>query len=181
MKDRRLYAKVIGSLALSAASLVGGCAMPPPMPGGIDRNLVAPPSITKGYILPQEVEYKIKRGVGVLWTERLKAGEYKPVLSNDKGTFYLGPPMAVTRWLGEKELGPNNGGFWISKDETQKPRLWFYFDATIGDEEAQRLGYGSAALLAAIFEIGKGSLTVWNPIEDENFAAKLQPIQVRTD
>lgn len=96
------------------------------MPEGIDRNLVPPPSVTKGYILPQEVEYKVKRGVGVLWTERLKAGEYKPVVSNDKGTFYLGPPMAITRWLGEKELRSNNGGFWISKDETQKPRLWFY-------------------------------------------------------
>lgn len=155
--------------------------MPPSMPQGIDQNLVAVPFATKGYILPQEVEYKVKRGVGVLWTERLKAGEYKPVVTNDKGTFYLGPPLAVTRWLGEKELGPNNGGFWISKEETQKPRLWFYFDATVSNEEAQRLGYGTAALLGAMFALGKGSLTVWNPIEDRDFTAKLTPIQAHPD
>jgi len=113
-----------GLLAIGFSIILIGCADT----GMLTKDVK--PIVSDNYVIWKEDQsYQVKRGIGVLWTEGLKKGVYKPELENEMGTYYRGPESCVTQFMGEGSMGPFEGGVWIPKDRiNRKPRIYYYFN-----------------------------------------------------
>lgn len=84
------------------------------------------------FILQKPFFYQEKRGLGYLWDQGLRKGEYKAKYQDNNGYYYVGPENAVCqaqekcddfgKWPG------GEGGVWISKNLENDIRLFVISD-----------------------------------------------------
>ena len=135
------------------------------------REGMVPSTSPSRIVLADEVRHSEKRGLfgGVLWTEAVCAGTYTPEFEDAAGTYFRAPRACVENILGRDPMGgPFNGGIWLPKDRSQRPRFYYYF------------GYDSAAawqagglIAASIMEAGKGKVTFMPPIKDDRAVSQI--------
>ena len=145
MLHRLLRLSLLALLAVSS-----GCATDAHLREGLT------PAKSDNYVLLKEdATYTVKRGVGYVWTEGLRAGVYRPELENQHGTFFRGPDACVTQRLEKDDMGPFNGGLWIPKDRiNKKPRIYYYFG--YNKEKAQQMG---GLVVSGILAASEGDIT----------------------
>ena len=163
--------RLIPALVL-VAIVIAGCRGAAPL-----KSELVPTSSSTGFTLDTDIEYSATRGVGVRWTEGLKAGQYVAFAEDDKGILYKGPDRCVMRKMNGGDLGPNEGGIWLPKvGRSEKPRLWYYFSTTLPDDaySHEKLGLAGGMVVAAIFAANEGNLEYWIPIEDSAFLSKIK-------
>lgn len=105
----------------------------------------------------EDVEYVEQRGAfgGVAWREGLAKGIYRLEARNEKGSFYRGPGACVRQYAHNAVMGPFEGGIWVPRDRiNERPMIYYYFNYS-----TDKAGAAGGALLIAIFEAGKDSLS----------------------
>ena len=148
------------TLACLSFALLGGCANT----SALTDNVVQ--TTSDDYVLfKEDASYRIKRGIGVNWTEGVRAGIYRPELANDLGTYYRGPAGCVVQIMEEHPMGPFDGGIWIPKDLiNSRPRIYYYFN-----HNRQTALAGGGVITDAILQGFKGDITFMPPVGMETF------------
>lgn len=127
------------------AVLTGGCATGPSLTKDVKSFT------SDDYVLLKSDSTYHAKGGGIArpeWDVGLRAGVYRPELSNELGTFFRGPESCVFQTGGNP--GPFNGGIWIPRDRINyKPQVYWFF--VYDKDTAMRAGgiVGSTILAAS--------------------------------
>lgn len=139
----------ISALVLATTFTITGCSSQMVKP----ESLRTPDPVTC-FKISEQISFT---PTGYKWDTRLAVGLYISEREDDGGTYYRGPAGAVTERSHEspEKYTMNDGGVFIPKDKSQKPRPYFYFSTSsaqiMSNPEIARATQQTSDCSAAVF------------------------------